>query len=104
MRIQADNVLNARTFFSNRQSHPTTANRSLKNQTYYRTSPNSHFHKISGVPINHNEHKIRSNPLWSLPYLKQSKIPVEGPNIIYEVLAASTALQRGIDPLGKAFS
>ena len=58
----------------------------------------------SGVPINHNEHKIRHFTFWSLPYLKQSEVPVEGPNIIYEVLAASTALQRGIDPLGKAFS
>ena len=58
----------------------------------------------SGVPINHNEHKIRYFTFWHLPYLKQSGVPVEGPNIIYEVLAASTALQRGIDPLGKAFS
>jgi hypothetical protein len=57
-----------------------------------------------GVSINHNEHKIRHLTFWSLPYLKQSEVPVEGPNIIYEVLAASTALQRGIDPLGKAFS
>jgi hypothetical protein len=59
---------------------------------------------MSGVSINHNEHKIRSHLPWSLPYLKQSEVPVEGPNIIYEVLAASTAPQRGIDPLGKAFS
>ena len=57
-----------------------------------------------GVSINHNEHKIRHLTFWSLPYLKQSEVPVEGPNIIYEVLTASTALQRGIDPLGKAFS
>ena len=57
-----------------------------------------------GVSINHNEHKIRHLTFWSLPYLKQSEVPVEGPNIIYEVLAASTAVQRGIDPLGKAFS
>jgi hypothetical protein len=66
--------------------------------------PNGHFHNMSGVPINHNEHKILSHLPWSLPYLKQSEVPVEGPNIIYEVLAASTAPQRGIDPLGKAFS
>ena len=58
----------------------------------------------SGVSINHNEHKIRHLTFWSLPYLKQSEVPVEGPNIIYEVLTASTAPQRGIDPLGKAFS
>ena len=57
-----------------------------------------------GVSINHNEHKIRHLTFWSLPYLKQSEVPLEGPNIIYEVLAASTAVQRGIDPLGKAFS
>jgi hypothetical protein len=57
-----------------------------------------------GGSINHNEHKIRHIMFWSLSYLKQSEVPVEGPNIIYEVLAASTAPQRGIDPLGKAFS
>ena len=31
--------------------------------------PNGHFHNMSGVPINHNEHKIRHIIFWSLPYL-----------------------------------
>ena len=65
------------------------------------TLPSGHFRQFGRAVIHHNEHKIH-DLAWSSSYLKQSEAPAESPNIIYEVLLASTARQRGIDPLGNA--
>ncbi len=54
------------------------------------------------IPSYHNDTgSASSRPLL---YFKQTGFPVEGPSIIYEVLTASTARLRGIDPLGTAVS
>jgi len=50
-------------------------------------------------------HSDAGSAAWRpLLYFKQTGFPVEGPSIIYEVLTASTARLRGIDPLGTAAS
>ena len=54
-------------------------------------------------PAQHNEHKISARA-QSSQCLKQRRVAVEGPIIIYEVEIASTARARGIDPLGSRSS
>src|SRR5947209_638184 len=54
----------------------------------------------SGAPLNIVNTRSAPDKAWSSPRLKQRRVPVEGPSIIYEVEDASTALARGIDPLG----
>ena len=54
------------------------------------------------IPSYHND---AGSAAWRpLLYFKQTGFPVEGPSIVYEVLTASTARLRGIDPLGTAAS
>jgi hypothetical protein len=64
--------------------------------------PSGLFHAERRAEIYHNEHKIHPCMSVVLTVFKTIGRPVEGPNIIYGVLMAPTALVRGIDPLGKA--
>jgi hypothetical protein len=95
-----DYVLNATSFsVARRSNRGDRAKRGLAwNERFSNAESASGLH-VKRDPAQHNEHKISANA-QSSQCLKQRRVPVEGPIIIYEVDIVSTALARGIDPLG----